>query len=379
MTADQDLKFKELTQRLVAMSPEPPPFPEEVIMTAPDRPTRRTPPALMFAGAAALVILGAAIPLLLFGPGPDEESVATSLPGIDTTMPLETSIPTPTTVPPTSPSTTDNTIPQAAIFETVLFLVTDPAESSTGNPALVPFNTTVTMEPGAEMDLLSAFTLQLLANPDQTVEAPEGFYNAVPQGVEIYDANLIDGDGGQVLQVSVSENFADGAGGLLADVTMLNQIVYTATWWSPDMTVQFLHQGVVIDVFGTEGILIGDGVTRNDFIDELNLIVITSPFILGGDELPQVAGIANVFEATVSLRVVWAESGEVVYEDFTTATCGTGCWGDFSFTLDVPGLETGQLIQVFWNSPEDGRMLNVVTYPVGADGAPWNFFPDLAG
>ncbi len=95
-----------------------------------------------------------------------------------------------------------------------------------------------------------------------------------------------------------------------------------------------------------------------------------------GDGLPVVAGLANVYEATVQMRVVWAESGEVVHQDFTTATCGTGCWGTFEFTLDIPGLEQGQLIQVFWGSPEDGSDSDVVTYPVGPSGAPWDFFPD---
>ena len=29
------------------------------------------------------------------------------------------------------------------------------------------------------------------------------------------------------------------------------------------------------------------------------------------------------------------EAGNVVYEDFTTATCGTGCWGGYNFHIDV--------------------------------------------
>lgn len=257
---------------------------------------------------------------------------------------------------------------------TMIFFVTDPVDSFSGNPTLVPFYTTVAMDQNADMEQISLATLQYLGNPDETADPPVGFYNAVPPGVEIYDATLQ--DSGQILEIEVSENFADGAGGLLADFTMLNQMVYTATWWSPDMKVIFTTGGEVIEVFGTEGLLIGEGVGRGDFLDQMSPIIITEPFILGGDEVPVVAGIANVFEATVSLRIVWAESGEVVYEDFTTATCGTGCWGEFGFSLDIPGLEPGQLVQVFWSSPEDGRMLDVVTYSVGPDGAPWSFFPN---
>jgi hypothetical protein len=75
-----------------------------------------------------------------------------------------------------------------------------------------------------------------------------------------------------------------------------------------------------------------------------------------------VSGVANVFEATVSLEVVDA-GGNVVVEDFTTASCGTGCWGAYSFNIDYPftGEET---VRVFWHSPEDGSPSDVVTIPV---------------
>lgn len=380
MSLTDDQRLRELTTRLVTMAPEPPPFPEETTIAAAGAQTRRVNPVLIFAGGAALVLLGAAIPLLLWGSGNGEAPAGPTVPPVVTTMPTAVStLPGPSTVPPTTPDPTDTTIPQLETYDTVLFLVTDPVGSFSGNPSLVPFHTTVAIAGGADLDLVSAATLQLLANPDQTVEPLAGFYNAVPADVEIYDAKLLDVGGEDVLQVEVSETFAAGAGGLLADITMLNQIVYTATWWSPDMNVRFVHEGEVVDSFGTEGLLIGDGVGRDDFLDQMSLIVITEPLILGGDELPRVSGVANVYEATVSMRIVWAESGEVVYEDFTTATCGTGCWGDFSFTLDIPGLESGQLVQVFWNSPEDGAMRDLVTYSVGPDGAPWDLFPDPRG
>lgn len=50
------------------------------------------------------------------------------------------------------------------------------------------------------------------------------------------------------------------------------------------------------------------------------------------------SGTANVYEANIELRLV-DPSEEVVEETFTTATCGTGCRGDWehTFTLDEPG------------------------------------------
>lgn len=77
-----------------------------------------------------------------------------------------------------------------------------------------------------------------------------------------------------------------------------------------------------------------------------------------------ITGSANVFEATVSIRVLDA-TGNVIAETFTTATCGTGCRGDFSTRVEVP-IDTEQpgTIQVFESSAKDGSMINTVEIPV---------------
>jgi hypothetical protein len=77
-----------------------------------------------------------------------------------------------------------------------------------------------------------------------------------------------------------------------------------------------------------------------------------------------VSGTADVYEATVSIRVIDSVNN-VIAETFTTATCGTGCRGDYR--VDVPySVNTEQLgvIQVFEVSAEDGRPINVVRVPV---------------
>jgi hypothetical protein len=77
-----------------------------------------------------------------------------------------------------------------------------------------------------------------------------------------------------------------------------------------------------------------------------------------------IAGSANVFEATVSIRVLDA-TANVIAESFTTATCGTGCRGDFSTLVDVPiDIEQRGTIQVFESSAQDGSMINTVEIPV---------------
>jgi hypothetical protein len=77
-----------------------------------------------------------------------------------------------------------------------------------------------------------------------------------------------------------------------------------------------------------------------------------------------ISGTADVFEATVSIRIVDSVNN-VIAETFTTASCGTGCRGDYS--IDVPySVNTDQpgTIQVFEVSAEDGRRVNMVRVPV---------------
>lgn len=371
MSAKDDQRLQELANRLVQMSPEPPEFPVEEIAARPVGPARRLSPLLVFAGTLTLVAIGVVVPfILMHGPVGSDTAITLDPPTIESTVPVETSVPVATTVP--SPQTTEETTVELLVFDTVVFLVSEPANSYSGNPTLVPFHTTVA---GDKNTNLALATLQLLANPDQEVEPPPGFWDAIPPGVEVYGATLETDGAESVLVVEVNDEFRKGAGGLLADVTMLNQFVYTATALGGADSVRFTIGGSPIDAFGSEGLVLTDPVARNDYLDFLNSIVITEPFVLGGDELSVVSGIANVYEATVSLQLVWPDSGEVAYEDFTTASCGTGCWGEFSFSLDTSQLEPGQVLRVFWNSPQDGSPSDVVTYPVGPEGEPWDLFP----
>lgn len=95
------------------------------------------------------------------------------------------------------------------------------------------------------------------------------------------------------------------------------------------------------------------------------LISVTEP--CEGDSVSSpvvIAGVANVFEATVSLRIL-DENGNALIEAFTTAECGTGCWGDFEtkvrFGVDH---EQSGTIEVFESSAEDGRDIHKVVIPV---------------
>lgn len=83
---------------------------------------------------------------------------------------------------------------------------------------------------------------------------------------------------------------------------------------------------------------------------------VASPLVIAGD--------ADVFEATVSLRLVTAD-GRVLAEDFTTATCGSGCRGDYRTRLKFDVAETTDgILEVFESSAEDGSALHMVRVPL---------------
>lgn len=361
MNPGDEKKLKDLTDRLMAMSPEPPPFPEETVVTSSGNQTRSTSPFLVFAGAAAVVLLAIGIPFLFFDNEPPVAAPNTSTTSSTTTTIGETT----TTTPGETTTTSDGQIPIAG--DAIVYLAQSPENSFTGNPALVAFATPAFGPPETDLTL---YALQLLAPVDVPIAAPEGFFTAIPEGVEIVSARVA-GGAPNALIVEMSETFLDGSGiGLLGDFTMLNQLIYTATQ-DPDIDeVQFIVNNQPVTQFGTDGLDLSGSVNRETFRDELNLINVTQPVLFNSDGLPIVEGISNTFEATVFLQIV--NNGSVDYTDFTTATCGSGCWGDFSFSLDTPALNEDSLIWVLSESAEDGQPQFVVVIPLSPTGT-WDF------
>ena len=94
-------------------------------------------------------------------------------------------------------------------------------------------------------------------------------------------------------------------------------------------------------------------------------IVVTTP--TPGDEITApvtIAGTADVFEATVHVEILDAVNNTIA-ETLATATCGSGCRGDFS--VEVPyEVDTPQqgLIRVFEESAMDGSRQHVVQIAV---------------
>lgn len=95
------------------------------------------------------------------------------------------------------------------------------------------------------------------------------------------------------------------------------------------------------------------------------LISVTEP--CAGEQVSSplsVAGEANAFEATVSMRVL-DENGDEIATAFTTAQCGSGCWGAFvgEIEFEVDREQPGTL-EVFESSAEDGSDIHKVSIPV---------------
>jgi hypothetical protein len=357
-------KLKDLIRRLVAMTPEPPPFPEEVPMAR--RETSKEPrPILVFAGAAVLVI-ALAVPLLLFLRGSGGEAVATT----SMSTPVTTTAPQETT---TSLSTT--TQPPAFIWHGLVFLAQEPENSLSGNPALVP------------LDIQLLGTADVSSSPNFSeilplMDMPSGFINAIPADVRVLSTSLSQ-DG--VFEVEMNEAFLDGAGGALADFTMLNQLIYTLTAAREadnSDSVLFLVDGQPVTQFGTEGLDLSDPVGRGTFID--NLAPIFLAYRLGesfvtrdGEETAVrgylVQGLANTFEGSVTVRVIDISTSEVKHEESTTTTCGTGCWGGFVVLIPSDLVTPGEsAVQVLDFSAKDGSPENIVTIPI-PEGSPWTF------
>jgi hypothetical protein len=200
----------------------------------------------------------------------------------------------------------------------------------------------------------------LLEGPSEPEEG-SGLFTAIPFGVELLGLDL-SSEG--VITVDLSSEFEQGSG-TAAETMRLAQVVYTLTQFRTVKSVRFAIEGEVIDEFGSHGIDVSRPQTRADYEGLLPAIVVESPSI--GERVSNpvtVSGTANVFEATVSLKILDADGNEIA-RTFTTATCGTGCRGDYSVSVpyNVDREQRGTIV-VFESSAQDGSEINAVAIPV---------------
>jgi hypothetical protein len=146
----------------------------------------------------------------------------------------------------------------------------------------------------------------------------------------------------------------------------LAQVVFTLTQFPTVEGVLFELDGEPVEVFSGEGIVLDHPQTREDFEDMLPAITVATPGIGAQVQSPvRIAGTANVFEATVTVRIL-DEAGNVLVEDFTTATCGTGCRGDYEIELpfEVSSEQPGLIQLQADDAAGTGTMPGLVEIPV---------------
>ena len=174
----------------------------------------------------------------------------------------------------------------------------------------------------------SAAMQALLGGPTAD-ESANGVGSVIPAGTRLLGLDIGEG----TATVDLSSEYESG-GGSLSMTARLGQVVYTLTQFPTVKRVVFHIDGAPVTVFSSEGLVLDRPQTRHDYESVLPVIVVATPGF--GEQVHSpvhVSGLANVFEANVSVEILDAD-GHVIAHDFTTASCGTGCWG--SYALDLP-------------------------------------------
>ena len=194
----------------------------------------------------------------------------------------------------------------------------------------------------------------LLAGPND-LEAGLGMEATLGDGTRLLGIEIADG----VATVDLSGEFVNDTD---ADIALrVAQVVFTLTQFPTVDRVSIQIEGFPTPTIGFDAVPVLE-VDRSDFEAQTPLILVESPTPGATVTSPiTVTGISNTFEANVLYEVTDA-GGAVVDEGFTTATAGTGTWGEFSFTADA---DAGDVtLTVFQESAEDGSRQDEYVVPV---------------
>jgi hypothetical protein len=227
-----------------------------------------------------------------------------------------------------------------------------------GDPSLVPVLRTVPRSAAVATAAMRA----LLAGPSTAERsAAPRVSTTIPAASRLLGVTL----NGRVATVNLSSAFASG-GGTFSVRGRLAQVVYTLTQFPTVSSVRFRLNGVPVEVFSGEGIVLRGPVGRSAFRDDfLSPIFVDRPAYRAAAGNPtRVTGLANVFEARFLVAVL-DRHGRVLVQRAVSASCGTGCWGSFAATLSyrISVAQWGS-IKVWDLSAKDGRPQDVRLYPV---------------
>lgn len=223
-----------------------------------------------------------------------------------------------------------------------------------------PFLVPVYREAVGAESAMTAMELLLAGPSSDEIAGTPAISTAVPEGTEVLGVEVTEG----VATVDLSSEYDDG-GGSFGMFARLAQVVYTLTRLPDVDAVAFEIEGEAVTVFSSEGIELDGPQERDGYYDLLPPIFVDHP--AWGEPVTspiQVSGLSNVFEA-VSQVMLTDDDGEPLFEDMVMASCGTGCWGDWSIGIpyEVDREQFGALI-VWEFSAKDGSHIHVSEYPV---------------
>ena len=241
------------------------------------------------------------------------------------------------------------------------FLVDDPTATEFSSQSLIPVVRSTAILSSRPLDLPRTALGFLLAGPTPgEADSVPAFTTAVPSQTVLLGLDVED----RVATVDLSAEFFAGSG-TFSEIARLEQLTYTLTRFEDIDGIRLLAEGVLVEVFGSHGLELDDPVVRTEFDTLLPAILIETPAhgMTVGNPLAA-TGTANVFEASVSFTLVDG-NGLIIWEGFTTATCGTGCRGEWAIEIpyDVDAPQLGALI-AWEESAQDGSQVNVREHPV---------------
>ncbi len=325
--------------------------------------------AIAATAAVLVAVLGSA--WLLLVDNDQSEPFASSAPTSivpDTTLPIEQ--PAEPTPPPTTEPAPATTAPETTVpwtvgydgeFPIYLFLDDNGTENAPG-PYLIPTMRTTAILSAPVTNIYATVAAFLVNGPTPgEIDAVPAMSSAIPEGTRVLDVAVSEG----LATIDLSSGFVAGGTDPRSFDASLAQAVFTLTAFDEIDRVLFTVEGVAPTVLTPEGPASDPGWTRDAFAEYLPAIMIESPPHWGRAGNPLVAsGNANVFEATVSLALTDGD-GLILWEGFTTATCGTGCRGDWTIEIPYTVDEAQMGALIAWEeSARDGSQTNVREHPV---------------
>jgi hypothetical protein len=198
----------------------------------------------------------------------------------------------------------------------------------------------------------------LLSGPSQT-EVSAGLSSAVPKGTKLLGLSTKKG----ITTANFNSTFASG-GGSFSVRARIAQVVFTLTQFTSVKTVLVELNGVKVNTFSSEGLILDQPLSRASQQDLLPPIFLEEPAV--GDTIHSplyLAGLSNTFEAVFQVQVIDSQ-GHIVADQQVRATAGTGTWGSFEVRLHLNAPSGPGKIVAFEMSPKDGSHIHQIQVPV---------------